>query len=414
LALCYTEARGGGGAVLVYLHCAGGLVRSCLVRIFVGAVGVILLFFVLWDAFETVILPRRVTRVFRLARVFLRSIWKIWSPVARLIHSGKRRETYLSFFGPISLLMLFALWAWSLVLADAILQWAAGSAVVVSSGGHAGFRADFYLSGTTFFTLGLGDVVPQTIWARGLCMIEAGTGFGFLAIVISYLPTLYGAFSQREVNISLLDARAGTPPTAAELLRRHGRRRVLDSLGEYLRAWEIWSAQLMESHLTYPVLCFFRSQHDNQSWIAGFTAILDVCALIIAYGEGEAKWQAQLTFAIARHAVADLAEILKIAPRAPQDDRLPPADLAYVRGLLVECGGGVPGCADTDDLKLKELRVMYEPYLNGLSHLLMMPMPSWGVHPVPHKRATLWERITSDIPGSDTGGEAPPGRRDHF
>ena len=202
--------------------------------------------------------------------------------------------------------MLFALWAWSLVFAFSILQWAAGSGITSFSGGHAGFRTDLYLSGTTFFTLGMGDVVPRTTWARILSVIEAGTGFGFLAIVISYLPTLYGAFSQREVNISLLDARAGSPPTAVELLRRHGRRRILDGLGQYLHDWETWSAQLMESHLTYPALCFFRSQHDNQSWVAAFAAILDVCSLIIAYGEGEAKWQAQLTFATARHAVADL------------------------------------------------------------------------------------------------------------
>ena len=254
-----------------------------------------------------------------------------------------------------------------------MLQWAAGP----TSGIAATFRSDVYLSGSTFFTLGMGDVTPATTLARVVAVFEAGTGFGVLAIVISYLPTMFGAFSQREVNISLLDARAGSPPTAGELLRRHGRQRIEDGLGIYLRDWETWSAQLMESHLTYPFLCFFRSQHDNQSWVAAFAAILDVCALLIAYGDGEVKWQAQLTFAISRHAVADLSQVLRLQPRESAPNRLTHDDLPKVRELLIECG--VPGCTEAGDaVKLKELRRMYEPYLDILSKLLLMPLPSWG------------------------------------
>src|SRR5579863_4488312 len=124
-----------------------------------------------------------------------------------------------------------------------MLQWAAGSALA-SPGARGTFRSDLYYSGTTFFTLGLGDITPQTSAARVLSVAEAGTGFGFLAIIIAYLPTLYGAFSQREVNISLLDARAGSPPTASELLRRHGAERIQNGLADYLHDWEAWSAQL--------------------------------------------------------------------------------------------------------------------------------------------------------------------------
>jgi hypothetical protein len=226
--------------------------------------------------------------------------------------------------------------------------------------------------------------------------------------MIAYLPTLYGGFSQREVHISLLDARAGSPPTAAELLRRHGRQRVEDGLAAYLRDWEIGSAQLMETHLTYPFLCFFRSQHDNQSWLAAFTAILDVCALLIAYGDGEIKWQAQLTFAISRHAVADLAEILRVGPLPSDPDRLPQEDLPIVRSLLVECV--VPRCAEAGDLKLKELREMYEPQLESLSRLLWMPLPSWGVHLPAHRKPTVWERIVSQ----EAGPAVKETERSHF
>jgi len=276
------------------------------------------------------------------------------------------------------------------------MQWAGGSALEIA-GAAANFRTDLYFSGTTFSTLGLGDVLPRTALARLMSVGEAATGFGFLAVSISYLPTLYGAFSQREVEISLLDARASSPPTAAELLRRHGRQRINDGLADYLHDWETWSAQLMETHLTYPVLCFFRSQHDNQSWVAAFTAMLDCCALLIAYGEGDTKWQAQLTFAICRHAVSDLTQILRITPHPPNPDRLPPEDLPKVRRLLMECG--IPGCTAAGDAKLGELREMYEPHLNALSALLLMPLPSWGVHLPPRRRPTIWDRITSDEAG---------------
>lgn len=358
--------------------------------------GFLILFVTLWDAFETIILPRRVTRPYRLVRLFYRFTWGIWKITARVFHTTKRREAHLSYFGPLSLLLLFVTWAFLLIVGFAMLHFAAGSAINVS-GAPPNFRTDLYMSGSTFFTLGLGDVTPSDTRARVITICEAGTGFGFLAILISYLPTLYGAFSQRELNISLLDARAGSPPTAAELLRRHSRFSNNDVLTQYLRDWEIWSAQLMESHLSYPVLCYFRSQHDNQSWLAAFAAVLDVSALIIAYGEGAAKWQAQLTFAISRHAVADLAEVLRVQPVRPRVDRLPPEDISKVRDLLVECGASKK-CGEAGDLKLAELREMYESYLNGMSLRLLMPLPSWGVGAqfVENWKRSAWGRISSN------------------
>ena len=221
-------------------------------------------------------------------------------------------------------------------------------------------------------------------------------------------PRSTAGFSQREVNISLLDARAGSPPTAGELLRRHGAERIQnDGLADYLRNWETWSGQLMETHLSYPFLCFFRSQHDNQSWVAAFAAILDTCALLIAYGEGETKWQAQLTFAIARHAVSDLAQIFSLESRAPAVDRLPAHDLAKMRQLLLDSGVRCGG--ESSDEKLKELRLLYEPHLNVLSKMLLMPLPTWGLETRPGQENTVWGRITSRAPGKPEQVET-----DHF
>src|ERR1700688_2447147 len=364
-------------------------------KLFVAIAGIFILFATLWEAFETIILPRRVTRPIRLVRMFYRVTWKFWAAVNRLIRSKKVREAHLSYYGPLSLLGLFATWAFLLILAFSMLHWSAGSAIN-APGETPTFRTDFYLSGTTFFTLGLGDVTPRTTLARAITVAEGGTGFGFLGLMISYLPTLYGAFSQRELNISLLDARAGSPPTAAELLRRHAQFADSEVLTPYLRDWETWAAQLMESHLSYPVLCYFRSQHDNQSWLAAFTAVLDVSALLIAYGEGTAQWQSQLTFAIARHAVVDLAEVLRVPASLPAQDRLPPKEVAEVRNLLVECRASNK-CGESGDKRLIELREMYEPYLNGLSRRLLMPLPSWGVgqRSVENWKRSAWGKITS-------------------
>lgn len=357
--------------------------------------GIVLLGTILWDAFETIILPRRVTRRFRLAAAFYRSTGRPWFALARRIKSAKRREGFLGIFGPLSILGLFGVWAGGLILAFAMVQWAAGH-VMGEPWTVQSFRTQLYLSGTSFFTLGLGDVIPHTHFARFVTVVEAGTGFGFLAVVISYLPVLYGAFSRREANISLLDARAGSPPTAAELLRRHVRQQNLEALGEYLRAWESWAAELMESHLSYPVLCYFRSQHNNQSWVSALATILDACALLIAHTEGTLRWQAELTFAICRHALVDLAQALAIPPRLVSSDRFETAALAELRDVLCACG--TPMCRErAAEETLEKMRGMYEPYLFGFSERLQMTLPAWApAGPRPDNwRTSAWEKVSS-------------------
>jgi len=342
--------------------------------------GVAILLIVVWDAFEVIILPRRVTRRFRLSRLFYTYSWQLWKSVARLIPVKKARESAFGIFGPISLLILVAIWAVGLVYAFALMQYGAGSAVNVT-GTNFGFWTDVYLSGTTFFTLGLGDVVPRSGIARALVIVEAGLGFGFLAGVIGYLPFIYGSFSKREVSITLLDSRAGTPPSAGELLRRHSFAHGADALRELLKEWELWSAELMESHLSYPVLAYFRSQHDNQSWVASLTAILDTCALIMVGIDGACQRQAELTFAIARHAVVDLSQVFGTSPRPLPQDRLPAAELTHIRDVLAQHGLKLHD-GPAADSRLIELRHMYEPYIFALASYLNQSLPPW----IPQKK----------------------------
>lgn len=337
--------------------------------------GVVIFCIVIWDAFEAVILPRRVTRKFRLTRFYYHLTWGVWKRLANLMTARKRRESFLGFYGPISLLVLVGVWAVGLVISFGMMQYGAGSALNIS-GQTPSLMTDLYLSGTTFFTLGLGDVVPRSGLARLLVVAEAGFGFGFLAAIIGYLPFIYSSFGEREINISMLDSRAGTPPTAGELLRRHSFNGGHEALQELLKDWELWSAQLLESHLSYPVLAYFRSQHDNQSWIASLTAILDTCSLTMAgIGDACAK-QAELTFAIARHAVVDLAQVFSAAPRPLPEDRLPPAELTRLRVNLDKHGMRLLDTPEADH-KLLELRAMYEPYVYALANHLSQTLPPW-------------------------------------
>ncbi|HEY2930804.1 MAG TPA: potassium channel family protein [Acidobacteriota bacterium] len=374
-------------------------------RLLITILGFALLVIILWDAFEVVILPRRIARKLRLTRLFYRSTWVPWSGLARRMRPGKRRDTYLSLYGPLSMVLLLTVWASGLVVGFGMLQWTADPGWRVAKG-NTRFATDLYFSGTTFFTLGLGDVVPRSTLARLLTIIEAGMGFGFLAIVIGYFPALYQAFSRREVNISLLDARAGSPPTAAGLLRRYGHYQDLDALGQLLREWETWSAEVLESHLSYPVLGYFRSQHNNQSWLAALTTILDACALVIVGTTGAIAWQARLTFAMARHAAVDLAQIYDAPPMPPDPDRLPPDDLAKLCALAQT---GVPLCDVAEARqKLAHLRGMYEPYVYSLANHFQVLLPSWVYKPmsVDNWQTTAWERIPAKFEAPTSSDEA--------
>jgi len=343
--------------------------------------GMACIFFALLDAFETVILPRRATGRFRMTRLFYTVTWFPWRWAAVLVRHPRKRETLLSFYGPLSLVLLIGAWAAALILGFALIYYAIPNAFVDPRPTAHPFITDLYASGTTIFTLGLGDVIPHTLLIRVLVVLEAGIGLGFVALVIGYFPVLYGAFSRREVNIALLDARAGSPPTAFELIRRHSFEGGTHALVILLEEWERWSAELLESHISYPLLCLFRSQHTSQSWLSAVTAILDTCALLIASIQEESARQAQLTFAMARHALVDLSQVYSQAPVTNASDRLPPDRYRAIYDQL--CQAGVRVCRDDQSsVRLNELRALYEPYAETLSRFLVMPLPPFHLdHP---------------------------------
>jgi hypothetical protein len=365
--------------------------------IILALAGLVLIALVLWDGFEAVVLPRRVMRPYRFARLFYRSTWSLWRAIGQRLPPGKRRESFLSVFGPLSLLGLFASWMLGLIFAFTVVHWGLGTGLQAPEK-EIGFTTYLYLSGDTIFTLGYGDVTPVTPVGRVLAVVEAGVGLGFLALIIGYLPILYQAFSRREVTISLLDARAGSPPSAAQLLSRLSKARNFATLDTFLAEWERWAADLLESHLSFPVLSYYRSQHDNQSWLAALTAVLDTCAILIAAVKDGNPYQAQVTFAMARHAAVDLALVFKTPPRDPEPERLPKDRCLRLRETLNQAGLTLRDGAATVE-RLTELRQMYEPFVNALAAQFLFTLPPIlpDKLPVDNWQTSAWTRRAPGI-----------------
>jgi hypothetical protein len=359
------------------------------VRVATLIAGIALVLTVLWESFETLVLPRRVSRRLRFTRGYYRLLWGTWTRIGPH-KAGQWRELYLSVFAPLSLLMLLGLWVLGVMFGFALIQW--GLNTPLAPVGSAAFGTHLYLSATSFVTLGLGDYAPTSGPGHAIVAIEAAAGFAFLALTISYLPVLYQAFSRREVRISMLDQWAGSPPSAVELLRRAASYDSLDSVSELLGTWERWSAELLESHLSYPVLAYFRSQHEHESWLAALTSILDLSSLVLAGVEGVSAWQARRTFAISRHAVVDLAQVLHMPPQAVPATRIDAEGVARARRILEDAGIEVP--LDLES-RLLPLRAKYEPYVYVLSQRVEMELPDFLR---PADAVDDWERTAWNEP----------------
>ena len=344
-------------------------------HLFTTILGIGIVISVLLDAFETIVLPRKVQRAFRLTSWFYRHTWMPWVRIAKRIKANNWRESFLGYFGPLSLILLLVFWAIGLIFGFALLQYGVGEHVRLGNEPIT-FGILLYHSGETFFTLGYGDITPVSGVARALAVMEAGMGFAFLGVVVGYLPVIYSSFSSREVEISLLDSRAGSPPSAGELLARLGCCPDPVVLDNIFRGWERWCADLLASHISYPVLCFFRSQHSNQSWLGALTTMLDVTSLVLAGIDGIPKEQAKLTFAMARHAVVDLTQVVnaKYDPQAPE--RLSDEGLAELRKYLAAAGMRLKQ-DEAADQKLQKLRSLYEPYSEALGQRLLLSVPPW-------------------------------------
>jgi hypothetical protein len=331
------------------------------VRVVLGIVGTLLILLMLSEFFVAFLLPRRVRRDPRIAQGVYQAVWVPWRWLAHRVRPVAG-DTMLGFFGPFALVLELVVWASGLILGFTCLQWAGGGSF------------DFAFSAGTFLSAGF---EPATTWQRVVGLIEAATGVGVVFVVIGYLPSVYGAFSRREVAVSRLAARAGSPPSAGLLLARTAERGRWAELDYYLREAEEWAAEMMETHLTYPLLMYYRSQHLGQNWLSALTTIVDTSAVLIAGledGAAEAR-TAELAFAIGRHALSDLA--LQAGAPLPHAGRaLPEQELAELRSLLEM--SELPLATDERFREqLEELRATYEPKAAALARTLALRLPGW-------------------------------------
>jgi hypothetical protein len=333
--------------------------------------GVLLLAFTLLDVFRTLVMPRAARGRLRVGRLLFRPMWFPWRWLGVRAKTAIRREHVLAVAAPFFFFFELLVWVGLAILGYALIFWSPALSSGVGSGSPT-FSTALYFSGSTFFTLGFGDVV-STGTARLATVAEGATGLGMFAVVIAYLPVLYQAFNRREVGVLLLDARAGSPPSGPELLHRMGSAGARGALPALFADWERWVADVLETHLSYPILAFFRSPHDNTSWVTALGSVLDASTLLLTAVEAEGQEAATLFHGTAVHAVEDLFYYLRLEERQTVISRDEFEDV--LRDLKYD--GYSVRSVDEAFEEFTERRATYAPRLDALAVLLAAPPAQW-------------------------------------
>jgi len=362
-----------------------------------GLLGFVFVSLTLWDIFQTMVMPRTLSSAWRIAHHFYGISWSVLRAASRDEPRRERWTPLLTMYGPLSLFLLMGLWGAGLIVGFALLNLG-----VSGVANHLSFGEQIYLSGTTLLTLGMGDVRPEGIAGRVVTVSEAGVGFAGLTVIVSFLPVLNQAFAKREAETALLLARAGHPASAAGMLRRLVIPGGGGLLVEHLQRYEEWSAYLVENYTSYPMLAFFRSRHENQSWLAAMTVVLDGCALLQMGFKKRPDWaeaakdQAELTFAMGCRVLVTLTTILGLDPASCYEERFQPDQLRSFVGALGSQGMEL-SLADESIEHLRRLRDLYEPLLFALSDKLALSIPPFVVTNRDHHPVTAEEAIEDAV-----------------
>ena len=353
--------------------------------------GIILVVAAVWDGIETLVLPRTVDRRVSITTIYYRLCWGFVRGIARRLRNHSLQQRILSAYSPLSLLILIAFWALLIVFGYALIFY--GFRVPFTNGVLPSFPQLLYASGVTFFTLGYGDLTPITGAGHTIAVLEAANGFGFLGLLIGFVPVLYGTFSRREACILLLDSRAGSEPTAFEIIRRHSESDAWPELIQLLKSWEEMAASLLESYISFPVLAYYRSQHLDQSWLRAMTTIMDTCALIESAYDADGphakslRFQARNTFAMGRHLLVDISYILGASPDPNLPSRLAEADSIPMRARLREFGAPLRTCLESED-HFSRVRREYEPFSQALADEILLELSPWFPD---HEKPDNWQ-----------------------
>jgi hypothetical protein len=266
--------------------------------------GLVVILASFFDLFQSVVLPRPSINRFIFVRFLFIGFWSLWRWVGRRIRRPATRETWLAAFGPAAVIAMFGTWALAFILGYALILDGLRSQIrpELSSFGEA-----LYFSATTIVPLSYGDFVPEGSGARLAIIFESATGVGIAALVITLLFSLYASFQEREELVVQLDATAGAPPSGVYLLETVAERALREELVKTFGDWRQWSAAVLESHLAYPVLFYFRSSHDNEAWLNSFSAVMDAAALVKSTVDEDVQVAANRMFTVGYHLVEDMA-----------------------------------------------------------------------------------------------------------
>jgi Ion channel len=334
-------------------------------------VGILLLVWALLDVFRTLVTPRAARGRFRLSRMLFRTMWPPWRWVGLRTKTVQARERVLAAAAPFFFFVLLVGWVSIALLGYALILWSPAFVHGIGVGGSS-FGNALYTSGTALFTLGFGGGVA-TGWTRAVAVAEGATGLGLFAVVIAYLPVLYQAFNRREVGVLLLDARAGSPPSGPELLHRMGSAGVASSLPQLFAEWERWVADVLESHMSYPILALFRSPHDYTSWVTSLGSVLDAATLILTSVDDESDERAKLLYGTGVHAVEDLFYYFRLTERESVIQR---HEFEDVLNDMKNDGFAIRP-VDEAFAAFTEKRAKYAPRLDAIVVALAAPPSQW-------------------------------------
>lgn len=338
-------------------------------RILAVVVGVATVGAAIGSAVKTVVLPRAsASRITRSVFVLLRGLFRV---IARPSMRFQRRDRILGAYAPLGLMATLATWL-ALVLA--------GFTLIFWGTDHEGWRASFDLSGSSLFTLGFAR--PEGLGSTALIFVEAAIGLFLLALLITYLPTIYAAFSRREVGITALEVRAGSPPSAREMIWRYWQLGRLPEIHEVWAEWERWFVDVEESHTSHPTLAFFRSSHPDHSWITAAGAVLDGAALTLSSVDIPRDVKAEFCIRSGYLCLRAIADYFQIAhdsnPRPDDPISIGRDEWNDVIAELDEAG--VPLKPDRDQAwrDFAGWRVNYDRVLISLAALTEAPIALWS------------------------------------
>ncbi len=333
--------------------------------------GIVAVFYILNDVFQSVVVPRPTPARFRLTRWVVRPGWRSWRAMGLRARSTGQRERVLGVFAPLLVVVLLVLWLTGLGLGFGLIFYGLRAQLhpVVQD-----FPTALYFAGTSVLTIGFGDFVATSGLARLLALTAGGTGLGTIALAISFLFSLYGSFQRREILIVMLDARAGAPPSGVNLLETMAKLGMVDDLPRLFGEWEKWGAEVLDSHLAYPVLAYFRSSHDNESWVSALGAVLDATTLVLTTVVDGPRGPAKMMFAMGTHLVEDLARFFRIeSDHDPGGERY---EFDQARERLAAAGWSLLGLEESW-VAFSRLRAQYAVALNNMAKWWAAPPTQW-------------------------------------